>query len=363
MLLVFLAHFDDVYLRHSGSPAEDAVERLTLCATPSFMLVSGLVLGFLFATRRGAFDGIRRKLLDRAFFLLTVAHVLIALSNAPRHGFAGALDAVYITDVVGVCVILGSLVVVVLGRRARAALGLGLYAFATATMLVWDAREGSAAQLLKQVLVGPHLGLESNALRYNFPIAQWLAVYLVGTALGDWLSQSSADLTRVVVRLGMLGSTLFACGALLRLLRPVLQPLGSFLDPHGSEALWLFESPSQKLPPGPVYVLCYVGAACLLVAGSLWLGAASPDGPAIRGLALLGRNSLIAFVAQYALYYSAMTVWQIPYSSLWPLVFATSTALLVGFVAFWERLGGVRLLTIGYPALVRRFDGFERGRQ
>jgi hypothetical protein len=83
MVLVFASHFADAYLGSAGAHrTHEAVVRASFAASPMFMLVSGLLLGFLFASHRDGFDRLRKKLVDRALFLLTAAHFAIVAAHA-----------------------------------------------------------------------------------------------------------------------------------------------------------------------------------------------------------------------------------------------------------------------------------------
>lgn len=354
MLLVCLSHFGDVYLRPAGLwAANRAFTRVTLVASPAFMLVSGLVLGFLIATHREGFDALRRKLVDRALFLLTVAHVVIALAQVPRFGLGSSFDFVFITDVIGVCVITGTLAVPALRPRVRATIAAALYAVAASLVFLWMPAPGSSLQLVKHLLVGHHPGLEESAFVYNFPVVPWLAFYLAATALGERLARVRAG-TRGPGIAGLfgLGAVTLGAGTLLRLVRPVL----ARLSPPGATGeggvVQFLTSPWQKLPPGPAYLLCYAGLALALLAGCLWLCQARPDAAAARALRLLGRHSLFVFILQYVVYYGVIFALHLPYTSLWPALFVAVSLLHVLAAHAWQRAGGVRLLTVGYPALV-----------
>lgn len=349
MLLVCLSHFGHLYLSPLGLEAtEEGMSRLTLAATPAFLLVSGLVLGFLHSTHRGeeAFRELRRRLLDRALFLLTVAHVLIVGAHLPKFGFPGALAFVFITDVVAVCVIVGTAVVPAVRARSRIAVGGALYVAATLLALLWMPAPGSIPQLAKHLLVGHWPTLEQSVFVYNFPILQWLALYLVATALGETLRLRRDEKAAFeAAALAGLGGALMGSGAVLRVLRPALYHLPTL----GSRAVFL-TSTSQKLPPGPAFLLCYSGLALCLVAGCLWLCRVGPETLVVRTFGLIGRNSLVVFVLQYLLYYCVVDRLALPFTRLWPLLFAATFGILVLVAWFWERAAGGRFLTVGLPA-------------
>src|SRR5689334_2411957 len=91
-------------------------------ASPTFVLVSGTLLGYLLATQ-GA-EGIPRRvrLIDRGLFLLTVAHILIAYAYYLRdHDLVGSATRVYMTDAIGVSLIIGTAIVPRTSVRSRLA--------------------------------------------------------------------------------------------------------------------------------------------------------------------------------------------------------------------------------------------------
>jgi predicted acyltransferase len=354
MLLVCLSHFGDVYLYPVGLwAANRAFTRVTLAASPAFMLVSGLILGFLFSTHREGFDDLRRKLVDRALFLLTVAHLVIALAHVPRFGLGSSFDFVFITDVVGLCVITGTMVVPVVRPRLRATLAAALYAAAVHLVFLWMPAPGSPLQLVKHLLVGHQPDLEESAFVYNFPIVPWLAFYLAATALGEGLARVRAGSRGPgIAAVASLGSLLMVAGTLLRVLRPVLAHLSRPGASAEGGAIQFLTSPWQKLPPGPAYLLCYAGLALALLAGCLWLCQARPDAAVARALQLLGRHSLFVFILQYVVYYCVIFALHLPYTRLWPVLFVAASLLHVLAAHAWQLAGGTRLLTVGYPALV-----------
>ena len=79
MLFVLLSHFSSAYFK--GQPDRfwpALLYRIGMIASPTFTIVSGMLLGYLFSTTGSRFADIRTKLIDRSLFLLTVGHVLIA---------------------------------------------------------------------------------------------------------------------------------------------------------------------------------------------------------------------------------------------------------------------------------------------
>ncbi len=355
MLLVCLSHFGEVYLDPLGLDGVGrALKLATRAATPAFIVVSGFVLGYLQSSHTD-FERLRLKLLDRALYLLTAAHLAIAVAHLPGFG-GGAFDIIFMSDVVAISVITGTLVVPVVGGRGRAALGVGLYVGATLLVFGVTPRPGSASQIVKHFLVGHQPELEESAFAYNFPVLQWLGLYLLSTTLGQRLARSreQGEGTTALVRLGLV---LTAAGGGLRLLRPVLERLSAAAPRVSRDDLVFLTSPWQKLPPGPAFMLFYGGVAICFVAGCLWLHHLAPDSVALKALGVVGRNSLFVFVLQYYVYYCLVFALHLPYSAHWPLLFAATFLFLVLAAWAWQRIGGARFLTVGYPGLIGWADG------
>lgn len=88
MLLVCLTHFSDVHFVRSLALDGWCGMGLALVgkvATPTFVLVSGILMGYQTEAAAGA-ARFRMHLLVRALFLVTIGYLLIALSFTPRWG-------------------------------------------------------------------------------------------------------------------------------------------------------------------------------------------------------------------------------------------------------------------------------------
>src|SRR4051812_38573057 len=84
MLLVFLSHFAQGYFGETSTGRVPRVLwRVGLVASPTFVIISGTLLGFLYAQSRDDFGPVQSKLIDRGLFLLTLGHVLILGALVP----------------------------------------------------------------------------------------------------------------------------------------------------------------------------------------------------------------------------------------------------------------------------------------
>jgi hypothetical protein len=270
------------------------------------------------------------------------------VAHLPLVGLKGAFDVVFITDVIAICVLVGTVLVPRVGMLGRAALGVCLYAASTFALVYWVPAQGSVAQLVRELLVGDLRDAKSSVFLYSFPIAQWLAVYLIATALGERLARvRAAGASSGIPSLFGLGGLLVAGGLLLWKLRPALERLPFLAGAGNRVELLFFTSPWQKLPPGADFLLCYLGLGLLLVSTCLSLERWKPQ--VLEPFALIGRNSLVVFVAQFFVFYSLIFTLKLPFTPFWPLLFIGSCLALFCFAVFWERADGQRVLTVGYP--------------
>src|SRR5947209_2248797 len=72
MILVCLSHFGTAYVREEQSLHVQLLLAVSMLASPSFLFISGMMLGLLYDRSRRDFAPTRVALLDRALFLLTV---------------------------------------------------------------------------------------------------------------------------------------------------------------------------------------------------------------------------------------------------------------------------------------------------
>src|SRR5450755_2761389 len=102
MMFVFLSHFIEYYLSRHGKLIQlENLWNITRVASPTFMIISGITLGYLFYTKKENFSPIKSKFIDRGVFLITIAHVLIAIAWIPMVAFfQGNMRIVFITDTI-----------------------------------------------------------------------------------------------------------------------------------------------------------------------------------------------------------------------------------------------------------------------
>jgi len=303
MLLLCTAHFVDVYNTPypTGSPHTLIVQIINaICrvATPTFFLVSGMLLGYFGTAKSVDFARIRLHLLDRAIFLATIGHVLIAVAWAPRSGFVNALSIGFVTDTVAFCIIGGLLLFPYLqGPSVRIGVGVLLYLTGWAGWNLWH-----PDNVILVTVRGIFLGPDENGYQIFYdPLLPWFGVYLIGTSLGGWIGTLKRE------NLHGAGRTLVRYSAILLILILSLNVLTLSLNKFG-----VVEIPSyllawgKKYPPGPSYVLLFGSAALLLIGGLLMWARSHRFSSLGTSIECLGRNSFPILVAHYFLYYSAL---------------------------------------------------------
>jgi uncharacterized membrane protein len=358
MLLVCTNHFVNVYNEpYPGASADShplvvmIVNAVCRVASPLFVLTSGLLLGYLHTARSEEFSRLRLHLFDRAIFLATIGHVLIALAFAPQVGIYHALSFGYMTDTLAFCTIAGLLLVPFMPVvSTRLWFGIILYLTGWAGWYLWHP-DHPLFITLRSMFLGPD---DQGGMIFYDALLPWFGVYLIGTCVGSWLSTIRRDHLRLV------GKTLATRSAVvMSIVISIALPM-FFLGKFG-----LIEIPpylvalGKKYPPGLFYLLIFGSAALFLLGGLLFSRLDSKTGVFWTVLKRLGRNSFPIFVIQYVTYYAALflLVTQIGKPTVFVAVVLYISSLL-GIVLLglaFDRFGVNRFWTVGLQALVRRW--------
>ena len=297
MLLVCTAHFIDVY--YGAGPRDNwllnDLSVVSRIATPSFVLVSGILLGYLSKSTHQAWANLRVHLLDRAIFLITVGHVLMAASFTIREDLVTALSRGYVTDTLGWCVLVGLLVIhYAKTPTVRFWLGLLMYVIGWASWNEWHP-DHPVLVTIRGIVLGPE---ENTVPIFWFPLLPWFGVYLVGSAIGSWLGTfEPRQLSQAGHRLVWWSGSVLGSMLIMQLIIVMLKIPRSIYLPFISYS---------KSPPGPFYLLTF-GSAALLLLGTLLLVSKAPQiRTAISMAERMGRNALSLFITQSFLFYTAL---------------------------------------------------------
>jgi uncharacterized membrane protein len=343
MFLVFLAHFGTGYLFELQPDITSFLWPLTMIASPTFMAISGVMLGYLYRGE-STFQEIRVKLIDRGLFILIVGHTLIAFAHIQKS--AGILDALvrweFITDTIGFCILVGPLLMertTLIGRVLMA-----LFIFTFSWLSVFFLRPDSwEFMYLKEAFVG---SLDRGIFYYSFPFLPWLSFYLINTCVGERIAvyQRNIQPERISRTFLVLGSTFFLLALSLKFGYKMLH--ASFWVPC-PDILSSLTSPYQKIPPSPVYFLTYGSMAYFILFFLFQFRAWKTTRLFVRVSSILGRNSLFAFILQYFIYFGLFVFLRLPYSPFWPFYLIGSAASIIGAAYLWEKRHLNRLFTLG----------------
>ena len=348
MFFVFLAHFTTTWfsggLLQGRLPA--ALVTVAYIASPTFLLISGLVPGLLWRRNPGSFPRLRRQLIDKGLFLLTVGHVLVALAHIARWNAAEAFRFVYITDVIGLCIIAGPYLLTRV--RCRARLCAGLCAIGLSWWMIGLRADGALLPTAVGTLLWGGDG-RSGISGLGFPPLPWFGFYLIAQCLGEWIGQQlqEGSVRELLPRLRRMAFGAMSVAASAKLLVLFAKyTLGVEIHP----LLRSITLPTGKFPPSPGYLLFYGGAGLLLLYA---LAECAERGwfARVRGqLTKVGRTALFVFVAQYYVYFNLLILARPEADWAWPIYFAASLVMLYVLSSLWWTWDGNALLSVGYGA-------------
>lgn len=351
MLLVCLAHFLDIYVLSDVSSRSAFIDVLMLvcrAAAPTFVLISGVLLGYQAAARGAHFEAFRIRLLDRALFLVTVGHIAISWSFAARFGFGRALAFGQITDTLAFCMLVGVYLVPIMSTRLRLLSGLCLSVVSCLVWPVWHPAD-PLLRLIKSVLLGP---LAGDPMVFFFPLLPWLGLYIAGTAMGGWLKDVRPDA-------GVLINKRFFTVSLGMIVGVLAVKAGFMALSYGGapELTWAgYFSIHQKYPPGLLYLVLYGGAALLLLSVLFSTGPSSWMRKGLRLAEPIGRNALPTFIVQFLFYYAGfyLVVTAVGAVSPWTagVLWLISIMAIWGFAKVCQHYRISRFITVGLPRLM-----------
>ena len=351
MLFVCLSHFAANYLAlptsASISPAVRASGQIAtvvaMTASPSFVTVSGIVIGYLGRLAPTAMPELRRKLIDRGLFLLLIGHVIQVPAYAQSDSWSQAMRISFITDVIAVAIIIGPTLLMRTSSRAR------LHAGVMVMMVSWVA---AAVRSPTGVFAGEAwrylFGRTSAPTFTGFPLIPWLGVYLLATVLGERLAKRARtpDAGRDESLLLHLGAGAMAFGLTITIVRHALRAYAPTLVTAHNEIMNFF-AVNQKFPPGPVYLLLFGGAGLILIAKSFSFARSEAWRFIVRPVSAIGRASFFVFLLQGYVYYLVLPAIDLPFPQLWPLYYLTTILLFVAAADVWNSFDANRYLSVG----------------
>jgi uncharacterized membrane protein len=343
MAFVCLSHFTWAAAQSRGqSRLFGSLMTLSMIASPTFLLVSGITLGYIHRQMPGTYAHFRMKLRERGILLLTLAHWAMVPSffyMAPASH--EALRVLPITDTIGVCLLVGPSLTQRLTRSMRLVLATSLLIL-TWVVIIGSPSGGSASRIVGGALFGT---LKQPWWFYSFPVVPWFGVYLVGTVIGEKISfrvqAERRDFSWTFIK--------WAGGltAGLLLLESSAAALAT-LQPHWTALVGIIATlanPFLKYPPTPGYLLTFSAAGLVMAA----LTAKLVESGRMRWLTSraseVGRSSLPIFVVQSYLYYF-IELHVLPPRQLWPLYFLATLGVVYLTARLWLAAGGNSLLKL-----------------
>jgi len=340
-----LSHFVGMYFVNP-THLQRFIISVCMVASPTFIILSGVMLGYLGASSEDAFQRLRLKLTDRAIFLLTVTHALITIAmwptdHAPLHGWGRSS----ITDAVAGAILFA----LWLPRRPRLRVLLGLGGLALSWVVVLNWHPTDTLDIgLKELLFGAPT---FQVFTFSWSVMPWASAYMICTVLGEMMGRRRNN-PAAMIRLGYLGAACSLSAA------AVWALIGRQLArSHGADwSLSPIFSPWAKFPPSPEYFLLFGGFALILIATVLWVANNHWLELLTREAARVGRCSLVLFVAQAFVYYAGMSLFRLPYTPAWPLIFVATLVPLYALAWFWDREKLNVLLSVGLESFLKKLQ-------
>lgn len=354
MVFVWLSHFCGAYLYPNGrTPEADLLVGMSMIASPSFVLISGIVCGFLATMHPANFPRLKRHLLDRGAFLLIVGHLVLAVSVLPRnHDLGVAYANGFVTDAIAVAIMFGPQLVDTMTGRWRLLLAVTLFSMNWLLVANWQPF-GIGGQFVKRYIIGDLAAGTHPAAIGVFPILPWFAVYLAGTVIGEHLGRhyrnGALERARALLRRVAVASVLAGLAAYIGDRELGIHGLAWMRDPAVAE----FATPTQKFPPGCAYVLFFGGAGLLVAWMMLEIEARQWLPWLTEFLRNLGHASLLVYLVQ-AYLSTMLRQLGLPYSAAWPLLYLSTLSVLGLTAAAWCRIDGNRFFTVGLRLLLDR---------
>src|SRR5262249_1592055 len=145
---------------------------ISMIASPSFIVVSGVVVGYLHRANPSGMPSLRRKLIDRGLFLLLIGHFLLAYPYYVQDHDPSDLRFERITDAIAVLIVIGPSLVMWTSARARVPIGVALLGLSWSVSSLWTPSNPVVLLFTRYAF-----GLSDDTLVTGFPFMPWLGVY------------------------------------------------------------------------------------------------------------------------------------------------------------------------------------------
>jgi uncharacterized membrane protein len=348
MFFVLLSHFGFTFFPDQAAPLPTAMRLVGMVASPTFMTLSGLLLGFLYCTSPNNFADLRIKLADRGLFLLTAGHLILLASHAPLY----TTRFLHITDTIGVCILIQPWMISRLRARDRLVIGTVLFVASWTLVECWRPA-GPTAHLVKETLFGTLTAV--NYYRFAFPVVPWFSLGLAATSLGDrlgvyYLRGDGDGMRRLLMRTATIALFAAVCGKVICMALLNLFPGSALLM-----AVRTLSSPLQKQPPGLLYILFYGAIGLYLLSACMFLERTGRLRRPFVLVTMMGQTSLFVFLSHWFVYLIAIMGLRnhLPFVWAWPVYFIGSVVLVTSSAVAWHRRDYNRFITVGYPRVHR----------
>jgi uncharacterized membrane protein len=350
MLFVLLSHFLEGFFPNPNG-FHIFLGDVTEVASPTFVLISGALVGFLYRVRPDAFAQLRVKLIDRGLFLLTVGHLLLL---GGHYAMTPTFRWLPITDAVGFSMLVSPWIVTRTRSSSRLLFSAGLYATTWLVVAFWY--PASAGEIIKETIFG---SLKPTFYAYVFPLLPWVSVDLAATVLGEYIAvlhvRGNHDAIGALLNRLWIGGV--SSGLALAVALKGVSTLWPVASGKFAEVVYGVRALHTRIPPGPVYLLFYGGLGMLLL--RLCFIAERRTGNRVASVfvkyaSAIGQSSLFTYVWQYYVYYTGLHLIRasLPFQWAWPAYFGLTAVVVLGPALWWQRAGYNRFITVGYPYLV-----------
>jgi uncharacterized membrane protein len=348
MAFVALSHFSWT-LEHTRPGLAELLETVAMIASPTFLLLSGAMLGLLQLRRKDGLPLLASRLFHRGLFVLVVGHLLISGASAMTHDlpyWSVVLDRVYITDVVGICLMLLPRLTAQRGVRPLLTIGIALYLCALLAGYLWQPTQ-TGAVVLEQILFGSHGHAGRQLMDFASPIVPYVGVYIAGVGLGTYIDKvaggaiDSRESWRIV---GVAVSMIFlaVCAKAIFMLAHVDAQTGMGAVVHE------LTSPFQKLPPSPAYLMTFAGLGILALSCFFWLEKRAARALPLRLFAVFGQCSFFVFIVQFYFFGPMSNHSAVFGGQLWWLSYLGAMTVIGCLALLWRKARGNRLFDVTY---------------